>query len=93
MNLKYCLEDIKEKRTKVAKGIISTSSNIKSSKIMSISTSDLKLMLDLYDEIFFNNWFRDNFKGVFNFSLSTRMTKSAGKTICPKNISKIKPEN
>jgi predicted SprT family Zn-dependent metalloprotease len=43
----------------------------------------------LYDEIFFDNYFKNNYKGKLSFSLSKRMTKSAGKTICPKNIEAI----
>jgi hypothetical protein len=49
-------------------------------------------MFDLYDFVFFNYWFKKNYKGKISFTLSKRMTKSAGFTICPKNISEIKQE-
>jgi len=92
VNLKYSIADIERKRTEIEKLIIKTSPNIKNGTINSISTADLKLMFELYDEIFFNCWFKKSFKGKMIFSLSRRMTKSAGLTLCPKNIDKIRQE-
>lgn len=68
------------------------SPNINNGKIKTISVMDLKKMFELYDCIFLNDWFKNNFRGKFIFSLSKRMTKSAGITLCPKNIARIKPE-
>jgi hypothetical protein len=68
------------------------SPNIKDGTISTISTADLKLLFELYDQVFLENWFKESFKGKLKFSLSRRMTKSAGLTLCPKNVDKISPE-
>ncbi len=87
------LKDIQRKRDEVSTRLIAASNNIKDGNIRTIGTADLKLLFELYDEIFFYNWFKNTYKGKLSFSLSKRMTKSAGKTICPRNIETIKPEN
>ena len=69
-----------------------SSPNINSGEIDAISTGDLQLLFRLYDQIFLDNWFKTNYRGKFKFSLSRRMTRSAGQTKCPKNIAGIKPE-
>lgn len=86
-------EDINNTRTKISQLLIQSSDNIKSVNFSSISNNDLRLLFDLYDLLFFDNWFKDNYKGQILFSLSKRMSRSAGLTICPRNISKIKQEN
>jgi len=68
------------------------SDNINSKTINTMSAADLKLLFQLYDEVFLENWFKEGFKGKLRFSLSRQMTKSAGLTRCPKNINTIKPE-
>ncbi|HZJ82617.1 MAG TPA: SprT-like domain-containing protein [Clostridia bacterium] len=83
---------IENKRRKIAKQFMAGSSNIKEGTIRSISPEDLQLLFQLYDRVFLNNWFRDSYKGKIKFSFSKRMTRSAGKTICPKNIDRIEPE-
>ncbi|MCG8485531.1 MAG: hypothetical protein MJA31_19650 [Clostridia bacterium] len=84
---------IRSKRQKVAEAFNRESNHIKNGNIEIISNQDLRLLFDLYDEIFLNDWFRNNYEGKMAFSLSKRMTKSAGATICPKNIHKIKPKD
>lgn len=84
--------DVKNKRQEIAKILMQQSSNINSGAITTISTADLNSLFLLYDQIFFENWFKESFKGKMKFSLSRRMTKSAGLTRCPKNVDKIKPE-
>lgn len=86
------ISSIESKREEISKFIMRKSANIKSDKISKISNEDIDLMFKLYDRIFFNNWFKENYKGVLNFSLSQRMTKSAGKTICPRNIKAIRED-
>lgn len=86
------MSDIEKKREEIVKLLLLQSENIKNTSINVISAADLELLFGLYDQVFFNSWFRDNFKGKIKFSLSRRMTKSAGLTLCPKNIDKIKPE-
>lgn len=92
LRTKECVEAVCSKRQKISKLFMLKSNNIKNETISFISPLDLSLMLQLYDEVFFENWFRESFKGQIKFSISRKMTKSAGKTICPKNIDKIKPE-
>lgn len=93
LKVKSTEDEIVKKRGKITEQILLKSQSIKSPQLSSISTEDLRLLFELYDEGFFRNWFRDHYKGKMKFSLSGKMTKSAGKTLCPKNISKIKPEN
>lgn len=84
--------DIVNKREEISKLLMLESNNIKREKISTLSIDDLRLIFTLYDRVFFKNWFKEKFKGKVKFSLSKRMTKSAGLTLCPKNIDKIKPE-
>ena len=93
MNHKNSLKDIEYKRSEIFKQLMKASSNINDGTTSSISTADLRCLFELYDKIFFHNWFKGNFKGKIVFSLSKRMTKSAGLTLCPKNIDKIKSED
>ncbi|MDD3840636.1 MAG: hypothetical protein PHP06_08705 [Clostridia bacterium] len=87
---KYNEATIKDKRKNVYNSFMKLSENIKDGTITRISTADLKLLFELYDNIFFDDWFKDEFTGKLKFSLSKRMIRSAGLTLCPKNI---KPEN
>ena len=92
LKIKQLPAEIDRMRTQVTDQLLKKSSNINSTHLTAISTSDLQLLFNLYDEAFFENWFRDNFKGKMKFSLSRKMTRSAGKTMCPKNIGTIRPE-
>ncbi|MBF0235916.1 MAG: SprT-like domain-containing protein [Desulfamplus sp.] len=89
---RYDENTIRIKRKSIANGLIKESANIKNTRIVKISSGDLQILFRYYDQIFFDNWFENNFKGKFEFSLSRRMTKSAGITMCPKNISTLNPE-
>jgi hypothetical protein len=89
----YTQQQKDQKRTLIAKLFMEKSTNIKTPDIKRISAQDVELLFSLYDRVFFDLWFRDSFKGRFRFSLSKRMTKSAGMTVCPKNIMNIKPED
>lgn len=92
VRVRYDQDTIKIKRNGVASGLMKESVNIKGTKIVKIADSDLEIMFRYYDQIFFDGWFRDNFKGKFRFALSRRMTRSAGITECPKNIGTVKGE-
>jgi hypothetical protein len=85
-------DDIIQKRAEISKLLTESSVNLKTGTIEKISTADLRLMFELYDQIFFKNWFKESFKSQIKFSLSRRMTRNAGLTLCPKNIDKIQPE-
>jgi hypothetical protein len=93
MKYRYANADIRKKRKDIASLLTGSSKCITDGAIKSISTEDMKLLFKLYDGIFLDNWFTQNYKGKIRFSLSQRMTKSAGKTLCPKNPGKIKPED
>jgi hypothetical protein len=88
----YTAETIRKNRAAIAQRFIAQSPNIKDDTITRIAPSDLKILFDLYNEIFFENSFMQNFRGKMRFSLSRRLTRSAGKTFCPKNIGKLRPE-
>jgi len=90
---KYDKKTIEKKRNEISQELMNISTNIKNGMIKEISTSDIKILFELYDNIFLNNLFKNNFKGSFKFSLSKRMTKSAGFTFCPKNIGILKPRD
>ena len=92
INITYVDATIKAKRKTVTEGILKESTNINSVKISSIGVLDLRILYEYYNRIFLDNWFKNNFKGQILYELSRRMTKSAGITKCPKNISHLKPE-
>jgi hypothetical protein len=85
-------QTIRRKRAEVARRLIAVSPNIKDPKLTRIAPSDLKTLFELYNEIFFENRFFQSFGGQMKFSLSRRLTRCAGKTICPKAIGRMKPE-
>lgn len=85
-DLYYSSDDIKFRRNYIYNQLINTSENIKSGIIKKISVDDLYYLFKLYDETFFQGYFQKNFFGNLYFSLSRRMTSSAGKTIYPRNI-------
>lgn len=92
-NILFSDNEIYEKRLKVYKEFINISPNVKSGVITKISEHDLYLLFNLYDSIFLNNYFKENLRGKLNFSLSTKMTSCAGKTIYPKNLEDINNED
>jgi predicted SprT family Zn-dependent metalloprotease len=92
-DLKYHREEIIEKRTNIRNKFISKSKNVKNGDIQCISNEDLRILFRLYDEDFFKDHFSRNFKGHLKFSLSTRMTSAAGKTIYSKKIKSLLEED
>ena len=91
--IKHNKEEIARKRNEISKILKSNSTSFNSNSIKTMSTADLDLLFRLYDKMFSANWFAEVFKGKIKFSLSRRMTRSAGFTLCPKNISKINQED
>jgi hypothetical protein len=89
ISIKSSVEEIFRKRKKITELLLLKSYCIKSEVITGMAIQDLELLYELYDQIFFNNLISSSFEGKFKFSLSKRMTKSAGMTICPKNIGKL----
>lgn len=92
LKMKRTPAEIESRRSGITEQLLLESSDINSPRLASISTEDLRLLFELYDESFFRNWFRNHYKGKMKFSLSEKMTSSAGKTLCPKDIRKIRPE-
>ncbi len=90
--LSYTNEEVLTRRKEAARRLTLISPNIKDMSIRQIGSSDLKLLFDLYDELFFEQQFAKEYQGKVKFSLSTRLIKTAGKTISPQNISQLKPE-
>ncbi|MEA1962399.1 MAG: hypothetical protein U9N81_14220 [Bacillota bacterium] len=90
---RYTAKEIVDKRKTIYTEICSSSDNLDGGNLTRISTVDLELLMGLYDQVFFNDWFKNNFKGQLKFSLSRRMTKTAGKTISLRNIANIKDED
>lgn len=84
---------IKTYRKNIADRLLKESCNIKDTHIKKISSSDLEILFKYYDEIFFENSFKNNFKGKIRFSLSNRMTRSAGITKWAKNVVSLKQED
>lgn len=91
-NLKYHKEDIVRKRNIIRNEFIIKSKNVSSGKLKCMSNEDLKILFSLYDDEFFGGYFNREFKGNIKFSLSTRMTSAAGKTIYSKNIKKMQED-
>lgn len=91
IDIKYTPEQIIQKRLQVADMFLHGSSP-GSKDIKKISSSDLSLLMTAYDEVFFHNWFQKYFKGQLRFSLSRRMTRNAGKTICSREKGVSSPE-
>ncbi|WP_303864388.1 hypothetical protein [Alkalibaculum bacchi] len=89
----YNSETIVQKRTQIFEEFLKLSGSVEDCNFKMISTDDLKLLFELYDRVFFRNDFSNQYEGGFRFSLSKRMSKSAGLTLCPKNISALKPKD
>lgn len=85
IEIRYTENEIEEKRSSLRKEFIKLSSNISNGKINLIGKEDLEILFDLYDKYFFYNFFKNNFRGSIIFSLSKKMSKSAGKTISLRN--------
>lgn len=93
IGIKYDLYTINEKRNLVRNLIYDRSVNINEENFNVISSNDLYLLFDIYDKVFLNNWFKENFKGKIIFKLSKQLSKAAGNTRTKKNISLIKDED
>src|SRR5690554_1813365 len=80
----YTDEDIVQKRGSVAQRFCQSSPSMQGGRMAELSTDDLELLLALYDEEFFHNRWKQEIGRELKFSLSTRMSKSAGKTVAKK---------
>ncbi|MEW5784484.1 MAG: hypothetical protein AB1767_05310 [Bacillota bacterium] len=91
--LEYRLQpqQIARKREAVRRAFIAASKNITGGNITRMADSDLKILFELYDALFLEHFWQKNFKGSLTFSLSTRMSRSAGKVISPRNLADMRP--
>jgi len=79
---------INEKRNIIRNELFASSDNIKCGKLEKFADSDLYLLFRIYDNLYLNDWFKNNFEGIIiNFKFSRRLKSSAGITKCQKNIS------
>ncbi|MGH4121760.1 MAG: hypothetical protein ACREV6_02285 [Clostridium sp.] len=85
-DLKYSAEEIIKKRKAIRNKFLAKSENVNTGYIKSMSNQDMRILFHLYDEEIFCNYFSENFKESITFSLSTRMTTAAGKTIYIRKI-------
>lgn len=92
LQIMYDNVETDKKREVVRCQFLNRSKNVSSGDIEVISIEDLKLLFNLYDEIFLNYYFRDNFKGILKFSLSQRMSRNAGKTVVSKSLKPSTPQ-
>ncbi|NLX90981.1 MAG: SprT family zinc-dependent metalloprotease [Firmicutes bacterium] len=92
LKIQYTPQEIAEKRAEIRRLLISGSSNINSGEINRIAVSDLELLFEYYDAAFFKGYFRKYFPGKLRFSLSTQMTRNAGKTNYLRNLPGLRPE-
>lgn len=92
INIKYDLNTINYKRNIIKTKLFEISDNINSTDFTKIADIDLYKLFYLYDEVFLNYWFKNNFKGKLKFKLSRQLTSSAGNTKTSEKIAVIKPE-
>ncbi len=92
MKKSYPPGEIKARREKISSDLLTKSEQIKDSSIRAISNTDLSFLFGLYDRIFLEDWFAQNYRGEIAFSLSRRMTKSAGKTLFRRSEDPVRPE-
>jgi hypothetical protein len=90
--LRLSPEQIRRQREKVRAALIEASANISGGKITRLSERDLALLFEHYDAVFLHGFFKANIKGKISFSLSRRMSQSAGKVISPGNLAHLPPE-
>lgn len=87
--LKFNEEDIIRKRKEVMENFMRSSMNIKTPDILSFTALDIKILFNIYDKIFFNSYFKLLPDFCINFSVSGRLSKSAGKTIIKRKKNQI----
>jgi len=84
--LKYSEAEIIRKRNNIRKKFIMKSENVKTGNVQYMSKGDMQLLFQLYDEEFLEDYFKKNIKENLSFSLSTRMTSAAGKTMYSRKV-------
>ncbi len=57
-----------------------------------LTAADVRLLFELYDEVFLDGYFQREFCGRLTFSLSTLMPSAAGKVLAPAGLPTLAPE-
>ena len=78
-HLKYTPKQIKKKTRKISRKILAESENIDNGNFNSIATRDVSHLFELYDQYFFDRFFKDHHRQKIFFRLSDRMTRSGGR--------------
>lgn len=82
-------DEIKEKRDKIKEELIRESRSIQQGAFITLSGADVREAFWKYDKVFLGGYFQRTYPGELAFSISSRMTRAAGKTLWRKNA----PEN
>lgn len=93
LRLEYDKADILLKRKQAGEMLMKCSDNIHHTAIKKISAEDVRKLFYIYDEVFFDNYFKKEYEGRMKFELSRRMTRSAGMTVAPRNIDRMDPKD
>jgi len=78
-HLQYSEEEISKRVKSIYRRTLADSENPESGNFNAISPLDLKLLFELYDHYFFDDFFNRKYSGKMTFRLSQRMTKTGGK--------------
>ncbi len=76
----YCEEKIHEKRQKIAMLLQQQSNSFFNGRLFLFNENDLIALFSLYDQFFFDNWFRIHNAITLTFRYNGRLTSSAGLT-------------
>lgn len=79
-------KSIQKKRDKILTTFLFRFGNPSSHRIQPLRSTDLKYLFYCYDRHFFSRFFTLQYPGQLKFSLSQRMTRSAGKLIYPRSF-------
>lgn len=79
-NLKYTPSEIESKTREIYSRILAQSLHLDHGNFTRIGCADLADLFDLYDRLFFEGFFKENYAGKIGFRLSQRMTRAGGKT-------------
>ncbi len=86
--MKLSREEVIGRRDEIKRRFIKKSMNYLEYGLVDISVVDIKILFNLYDCIFFDKIF-ENYKMNIKFSISSRMTSAAGKTLAKTRNGKL----
>lgn len=91
-HLKYSKTKIRKMGKEIFHKLIEESKYLTDPNFDQISEKDIAGMFWLYDEFFFDNFFKNNYKNKIGFRLSSRMTRTGGKATMKMRWGKISYE-